>query len=111
MAEQNNKNPLQALWALVVAGAAIWYFWGGGLEDQVASDSIETYKIAKRSGDEMQACVHAGIVSAAFLQSKNEEKYRQWQKTEKEDCELAHKKSTEDLEKKIWPNGKPEWPR
>lgn len=59
------------------------------IENQVANDSVQQYEIAKRSGDPMQACVHAGMVSAAFLQAKDEPNYRKWQAIEKTDCAAA----------------------
>ena len=80
--------------------AAIWWFGGGGfdshvtqqvnkIENQVASDSVAQYQIAKREGDQMQTCVHAGIVAAAYLQAKDESNYQQWKQTEKSDCRKA----------------------
>lgn len=87
----------QVIFALLLVFAAIWWFGGGGLdshvaaqvkkiENQVASDSVAQYQIAKREGDQMQICVHAGFVSAAYLQAKDEPNYQQWKKTEKSDC-------------------------
>lgn len=86
--------------SVAVAVAAVWYLWGGGLEkqaakdlgdieQQVAIDSVNEYKIAKRSGSSMDACVHAGIVAAAYLQANDEENYRRWKLTESVDCNAA----------------------
>jgi hypothetical protein len=111
MSEQTNKGPLQAVFGLIAGAAVLWYFWGGGVHNQVASNFIDTYEIAKRNGDASQACVHAGIVAAAFLQAKDEQKYREWREVEKQDCELSRKKTSEEFEKRVWPNGKPEWLR
>jgi hypothetical protein len=58
-----------------------------------------------------QAGIFAGIVAAAFLQAKDEQKYREWREVEKQDCELSRKKTSEEFEKRVWPNGKPEWLR
>jgi hypothetical protein len=55
----------------VVAGMA-------DIHNQVATDAVAQYDIAKRQGDAMQACVQAGMVSAAWLQAKDE--------AEKADC-------------------------
>lgn len=90
----------QVFFALLMVFAAIWWFGGGGfdshvtqqvnkIENQVASDSVAQYQIAKREGDQMQTCVHAGIVAAAYLQAKDESNYQQWKQTEKSDCRKA----------------------
>lgn len=86
--------------AILMMAGTFWYFWGGGLQmdtskrmddvyKQVSSDSVEQYQIAKRQGDPMQICVQAGMVSATFLQQKDEASYQQWKATEKEDCIAA----------------------
>lgn len=59
------------------------------IESQVAQDAVAQFQIAKRSGDPMQACVHAGLVSAAFLQAKDETSYRKWLAIEKQECTAA----------------------
>jgi len=56
---------------------------------QVAKDAEEQYDIAQRSGDKMQACVHAGFVSAAYMQAKDESSYKNWLAIEKRDCKAA----------------------
>lgn len=95
----------------VVAGLAAWYFLGGGLEkhqaaqqqaataqvadtmrgiyDQVSKDAVEQYGIAKRQGSPIDICVHAGLVSAAYIQAKDEANYRAWKAKELEDCDRA----------------------
>jgi hypothetical protein len=62
----NNKIPLRAVIAFVIFALTLLYFYGGGLEDQVAGDAIKQYEIAKRSGNQVDAYVHAGIVAAAY---------------------------------------------
>jgi hypothetical protein len=85
---------------LLIAIGGIWYFAGGGLEQQtakemhkienkVATDMVKQYEIAKRQGDPIQICVQAGFVTAAFLQAKDEANYQRWKKTEAEDCRKA----------------------
>jgi len=59
------------------------------IEDKVAVDAVTQYGIAKRQGDAMQTCVQAGMVSAAYLQAKNETEYTRWKATEKTDCAKA----------------------
>jgi len=86
---KNNTNAIRAIVGLVVAIGAFWYFLGGGIENQVASDAVKEYEIAQRNGTRMDACVHAGLVAAAYLQAKNESDYRQWKAIERTDCSAA----------------------
>jgi hypothetical protein len=78
----------------------IWYFFGGGLEnqagdslkllqDKVASDYVQQYEMAKRNGSPMDVCVLAGFVSAAYLQAKDEPNYAKWKQIERTDCAKA----------------------
>jgi hypothetical protein len=57
------------------------------IHDQVATDSVEQYRIAKRNGDAVDACVHAGLVAAAYLQAKDEASYQKWKDIERSDCD------------------------
>ena len=59
------------------------------MENKVADDAVKEYEIAKRSGTKMDICVHAGFVAAAYLQAKDEDKYREWKATERVDCSAA----------------------
>lgn len=59
------------------------------IENKVAEDAVTQYNIAKSQGDKMQICVQAGIVSAAYLQAKDQENYNKWKTTEKADCTAA----------------------
>jgi hypothetical protein len=59
------------------------------IEQSVATDAVKQYEIAKRQGDTMQICVQAGLVSAAFLQARDEPNYREWKETEHHDCIVA----------------------
>lgn len=59
------------------------------IENKVAEDSVEQYNIAKRQGDKIQICVQAGLVSAAYLQAKDEAKYTEWKSIESSDCKAA----------------------
>jgi hypothetical protein len=82
---------------IIIIILAFWYFWGGGLQQQtsnnldninqkVASDAVDQYNIAKSSGSSVDACVHAGLVVAAYLQAKDETSYQQWKSTQSIDC-------------------------
>jgi len=50
---------------------------------------VAQYEIAERQGDKMQICVQAGLVSAAYLQAKNESSYRNWKYIENTACKQA----------------------
>lgn len=91
---------MQALGSLAVLGFLGWYFLGGGLEheaakemhkieNQVASDAVTQYNIAKRNGNPVDVCVAAGMVAAAYLQAKDEANYSTWKATQNADCTAA----------------------
>ena len=95
-----NLTVRQTLGYLVFGAIALAYFAGGGLEkqaaskmqsieSQVAADTVKQYEIAKRQGDPIQACVQAGMVSAAYLQAKDESNYQTWKSIERNDCRKA----------------------
>ena len=98
--EANYLSGGQVLGGLLIGGIAIWWFAGGGfdrqvasdmskIEAQVATDAVNQYDIAKRQGDPIQICVQAGLVSAAYLQAKDEVNYQTWKHKESEDCKRA----------------------
>lgn len=60
------------------------------ITNQVATDSVKQYEIAKRNGaTPIDTCVQAGLVSAAYLQAQDESNYSKWKSIEKSDCERA----------------------
>jgi hypothetical protein len=59
------------------------------IADKVASDAVDQYRITAKSGGPMDRCVQAGMVSAAFLQAKNDTQYSTWKKIERKDCNAA----------------------
>jgi hypothetical protein len=63
--------------------------WMGRIQQQVAEDAVKQYQIAKRSGNAIDAYVHAGLVCAAYLQAKDEPNYQKWKKIEAEEQRLA----------------------
>lgn len=98
--EASNLSGGRVLSIFVLASIAIWWYAGGSfdhhiasemskIEYQVAANSVNQYNIAKRQGDAMQICVQAGLVSAAYLQAKDEQNYQTWKRTETEDCKRA----------------------
>ena len=85
---------------VIVFGGLVWYFFGGGLDQQVsndmqkiqnkvAADSVAQYGIALRNGTAMDRCVQAGMVTAAYLQAQDEENYQKWKIVEANDCASA----------------------
>ncbi len=98
--EVNHLSGGQVLGGLLIGGIVIWWFASGGFDSQVASDmskieaevavdAVNQYNIAKRQGDPIQICVQAGLVSAAYLQAKDEVNYQAWKRIESKDCERA----------------------
>jgi hypothetical protein len=55
----------------------------------VAVDFEEQYRIAKSSGSEIDACVLAGVVAAAWLQAHEASNYNDWKIVESKDCREA----------------------
>jgi hypothetical protein len=53
---------------------------------KVAQDSVDQYFIVKRQGDSVSICMQASMVSAAYLQAKDEANYQKWKRIESEDC-------------------------
>lgn len=91
---------INSIITIIVIGALILYFFEGGIENdatselqeiesQVAQDLILEYQMAKRNGSAVDACVHAGLVAAAFLQANDEANYRKWKGIETEECRKA----------------------
>ena len=74
---------------LLLSCSALFIAGCGLVEDMVASDLEEKYNLASKSGDKIGLCVHAGMVSAGYLQAKNESKYLEWKDVEKRDCAAA----------------------
>jgi hypothetical protein len=88
------------LLALAAIALGAWYFFGGGIDkdvaremdgisSQVADDEVKQYNMAAASGKAMDRCVQAGLVSAAYLQAKNSEQYARWKNVEAIDCKAA----------------------
>ncbi len=97
---QLKATPVGAVVSVLLLAGSIWFFFGGGLErkaasdlsiveQQVATDAVKQYEIARRSGTPMDACVHAGLVAAAYIQAKDEPNYQRWKAIEKSDCREA----------------------
>jgi hypothetical protein len=81
--EKKNAN-FKAFGWLVVLGVVVWYFFAGGLEHHVANDVQKQYEIAVKSGNLMDAYVHAGLVAEVYLQAKDEDNYKKWKQIQNE---------------------------
>lgn len=60
-----------------------------GIHGKVAEDAVKQYDMASRNGSSIDACVHAGLVSAAYLQAEDESGYKKWKSIEQSDCRVA----------------------
>lgn len=89
VAPKNKANTASAVIGSLVAVGFIWFYFSGGLENQVANDMVKQYDIARTSGNPIDVCVHAGMVSAAYLQAKDDSNYAAWKKIETRDCDAA----------------------
>lgn len=59
------------------------------ITDKVARDSVDQYEIARSGGDPTEICVRAGLVTAAFVQAKDQPNYLKWKAIERTDCAAA----------------------
>ena len=59
------------------------------IKARVIFDAIQQYEFVKRNGDPVDICLHAGIVTAGWLDAKHEDEYRRWKAIEKADCKVA----------------------
>ena len=97
---QKRSQTIQGIITILVMIGLAWFFFGGGLQsetnrtmqgitDKVADDAVKQYNIAAAQGDQMQKCVQAGFVAAAFLQAKNDVQYNVWKSTQSSECAQA----------------------
>lgn len=88
MTEQKSSG-LQLIVGVIIAVGIAWFFFAGGIEKRVANDAVKQYEMAQRSGTPSDICVQAMLVSASYLQAKDESNYQRWKQTEGADCERA----------------------
>ena len=88
----NGAAAVKGFFTLLILGAIIWYFVGVE-RNSVAKDAVHEYDIVKRHGSRMDICVEAGLVSAAFRQAKDEDKYKVWKAKEQQECAAAGRPS------------------
>lgn len=84
-----NKLIAGVLLAMVMTGCDSQEQQINTIHAKVANDAVEQYNITKKQGDKVQICAQAGIVSAAYMQAKDEPKYNEWKAVEKADCKAA----------------------
>jgi len=56
---------------------------------QVALEEERKFKLVNENGSNMEMCIHAGTVAAAWLQTENSERYKQWKEIQKKMCKAA----------------------
>lgn len=78
--EEKGGKLITSIITIIAVGIGIWYFYGGGVETEVASDEIKQYEIAVKNNDHVNASVHAGVAAQAYLQAGDEANYKKWQK-------------------------------
>lgn len=97
---QNTNAVIGTVFFFILLGGGFWFYYGGGwqtatkdqmqeITNMVAEDSVKEYNIAKAGGDKIDICVHAGLVSAAYIQAKDQANYLVWKEIEKNDCAAA----------------------
>ena len=101
--EKQREVNAQAVGSIIFIGLLVWFWIGGGWEyiteqgmtkvtNKVASDVVKQYEIAKRNGNRVDVCVHAGLVKAAYLQAKDEPNFQKWTAIEASDCAYLGKR-------------------
>jgi hypothetical protein len=56
------------------------------IHDQVIRDAEREYQMASSSGNNIDRCVQAGMVAAAYLQAHRQPSYQSWKMREEMDC-------------------------
>ena len=93
----------KALFTLLFAGIGIMVMVGifmpkgnkvsngfeGVIHSKVVQDAKDQYDIVQRNGSKIETCVHASVVSAAYVQAKDEAGLQAWKPIEKKDCRAA----------------------
>ena len=87
----NGAAAVKGFFTLLIVGAIIWYLVSPlNSQRRHEKDAVDQYDIVKRHGSsQIEICVDAGLVSAAFLQAKDEDKYKVWKAKEQQECAAA----------------------
>ena len=83
--------------SLLLLGYTTISFWGtsvassktDGTPNLAVEDQVAQYNIAVRAGTKMDRCVQAGFVASAYIQSKDQANFEEWQRIRHEDCSAA----------------------
>ncbi|MBE9526391.1 MAG: zinc ribbon domain-containing protein [Proteobacteria bacterium] len=76
------------LWAVVMGLEIHFENKKVDVYEQVASDAVEQYNIVKQSGEHAKICLHARIVTAAYLQTNDKAKIQHWKAIEEDECRM-----------------------
>lgn len=61
----------------------------GDLQNRAAVQAVQEYEIVRRNGTAADACLRAGNAAEAFLQLRDETRYRTWKRVEQAECSRA----------------------
>ncbi|MEM9806616.1 MAG: hypothetical protein AAF959_15185 [Cyanobacteria bacterium P01_D01_bin.56] len=95
-----NAQTQSVVLGMLVLGslAAFWLFgglnWFSGrqldsIQIQVAEDMEAQYRLMGSESTEIDKCVQAGVVAAAWLQAQDQVEYQNWKLIENGHCEAA----------------------
>lgn len=56
---------------------------------EVIQDAITQYEKVKKTNDQMEICVYAGVVTAAYVQASLKQEAQKWKAIEDQDCKKA----------------------
>lgn len=59
------------------------------VNNKVITEELKKYKMVEKTGTKIEICIQAQMVTQAYLQAGNEEKYKEWHDTQESDCYLA----------------------
>ena len=82
---------------LLLLGYTTLSFWGTSVAsskteitpNKAVEDQVVQYNIAVRAGTKTDRCVQAGFVASAYIQSKDQANFEEWQRIRHEDCSAA----------------------
>jgi hypothetical protein len=84
---KNNPNPgSRSTTASYSANSTQTSNFMDDIHSKVISDAEREYQMASSSGGDVDRCVHAGMVAAAYLQAHNQPSYQSWKMREEMDC-------------------------
>ena len=75
----------------------VFFSCSNSIEDQVVKESLETYEMAKQSGDKTQIAVEAGGVAEAYKMAGDQANYQKWLKIAEEAEKNMQKEVNDDL--------------